>query len=112
MNHDLVTLHNLDINDKHHQLLVAVLSVRNNAIGWWGDLEITKFNLGPYDKDSEVCRYTSSVYNEPKMDFAVRLNDSAAGPWGTMLGAADLVRRSLTYIEGEVFPRFTRFFKS
>lgn len=111
-NHDLVTLNNLDIGDKHHQLIVAVLGIRNNIIGWWGDIEITKFNLGPYDKDSEVCRYTSSTDNEPKMDFAVRLNDPAAGPWGTMLGATDLVRRSLTYIENEVFPRFARFFDS
>ena len=111
-NHDLLTLHNLDISDKHHQLLVAVLGIHNNTIGWWGDLTLTKTNLGPYDQDSEICRYTSSTEDEPKMDFAVRLNDSAAGPWGTMLGAADLVRRSLTYIEDEVFPRFTHFFNS
>jgi hypothetical protein len=109
-NHDLVTLHNLDISDKHHQLLVAVLGIHNNIIGWWGDLAITKLKLGPYDNDSEVCRYTSSTDSAPKMDFAVRLNDPAAGPWGTMLGATDLARRSLTYIEDEVFPRFTHFF--
>jgi hypothetical protein len=111
-NHDLATLHRLDISDKHRQLLVAVLHISNNMLGWWGDLEITKFNPGPYDQDSEICRYTSSTDNEPQMDFAVRLNDPAAGPWGMMLGATDLVGRSLACIEYEVLPRFVPFFKS
>ena len=109
--HGLATLHRLDIGDKHRQLLIAVLGIDRNMLAWWGDLEVTKFNPGPYDKESEVCRYTSSTYNEPRMDFTVRFNDPAAGPWGTMYGAAELVRRSLACIEYEVLPRFERFLR-
>jgi hypothetical protein len=113
-NHELAVLHNLDINDKHHELLVAIIGVKDNIISWFGDdADPIAFNDGPYNDGSEVYRFKYSGTGRefsPSARFTVRLNEPAAGPWGHMRGAADLVRRSLGYIEKEVLPRFEAFF--
>lgn len=107
--HDLAVLHELDINDKHRELLTAIVGVL--SMGWFGEAEPTQFNPGPYDDGSEVCRFAYSGASEvnPAFIFTVRLDEPAAGPWGSMLSAADLVRRSLRYIEDEVMPRFRKY---
>jgi hypothetical protein len=104
--HDLAVLHDLDISDKHHELLVAIVGVK--SIAWLGEPGPARsFNSGPYDDGAEVCRFSYSENDvNPSFDFMVRLDEPAAGPWGPMLGAADLVRRSLSYVEDEVLPRF------
>jgi len=108
--HELAVLHQLDISDKHRQLLVAVIGVQ--SLSWFGEISPTGFNPGPYDDGAEICRFPysdTSSENEfsPVITFSVRLADPAAGPWRLMLGAADLVRRQLLrYIEEEVLPRF------
>jgi len=111
--HELAILHRLDISDKHHELLITVVGVR--GLGWFGEVRPTAFNPGPYDDGDEICRFTFSdahIENEfnPVIGFTVCLNEPAAGPWQESMGAADLVRRSLRYIENEVLPRFGRFF--
>jgi len=111
--HELAILHRLDISDKHRELLVAVIGVQGTS--WRGEVELTGFNPGPYDDGAEICRFTYSDTNSknefnPDITFMVRLNEPAAGPWGPMLEAADLVRRSLRYVENEVLPRFRGFF--
>ncbi len=113
--HDLAVLDKLDIRDKHHELLVAIIGVKSPSIGWFGDFELTAFNAGPYQDGSHVCRFAYSDANSeiefnPHISFAIRLDEPAAGPWRHMLGAADLVRRPLRYIEDEVLPRFRCFF--
>jgi hypothetical protein len=65
---------------------------------------------------SEVCRFPYSSTNgedqfNPVMGFSVRLDEPAAGAWGRTLGAADIVRQSLHYIEDEVLPRFQSYFQ-
>ncbi len=108
--HDLAILHRLDINDKHRELLITVIGVQ--SFGWFGEINPTTFNPGPYSRGSEVCRFPySAAYGQddfsPTFTFTVRLDEPAAGPWGSMLGAAELVRRRpLRYIEDEVLPRF------
>jgi hypothetical protein len=116
-NHDLAVLHALDINDKHHELLVTIVGVKDNMMAWWGDAEPTWFNAGPYSEGSEICRFRYSGTNQnrdfgPTLRFDVRLGESDAGMWGQMLGAADLVRRPLSYIENEVLPRLQGFLGS
>jgi hypothetical protein len=112
--HDLEVLRTLDNNDKHHDLLVTIVGVKDNIMTWWGDAEPSAFNAGPYTDGSEFCRFRYSGTNdnrdfEPTLRFDVRLGESDAGPWGQMLGAADLVRRPLNYIENQVLPRFRGF---
>jgi hypothetical protein len=112
--HQLAILNRLDISDKHHQLLVAVIGVQ--SLGWWGEVDPTGFNSGPYRDGSEVCRFPYSGTSgtdqfSPTFVFRVRLDEPAAGPWSRTLGAADLVRRHiLRYIENEVLPRFRDYF--
>jgi hypothetical protein len=113
-NHELMVLHRLDINDKHRELLITVIGVQ--SFGWWGEINPTAFNPGPYTPGSEVCRFPyAAAYGQddfsPTFIFKVRLDELAAGPWGSMLGAAELVRRRLLrYIEEEVLPRFQQCF--
>ncbi len=115
-NHDLETLRALDNNDKHHDMLVTVVAVKDNMMGWWGDhVELTAYNSGPYSDGSEICRFRYTSYQadfEPSLRFDLGLRDPGAGPWAAMVGATDLVRRSLTYIEDEVLPRFRGFLGS
>ncbi|HEX9515804.1 MAG TPA: hypothetical protein VF940_06475, partial [Streptosporangiaceae bacterium] len=60
-NHYLAILHDLDINDKHHELLVAIIGVKDNVISWFGDdAEPIAFNDGPYNDGSEVYRFKYS----------------------------------------------------
>jgi hypothetical protein len=111
--HELAILHRLDISDKHRELLVTVVGVR--FIGWFGETNPTGFNPGPYEDGTEVCRFPFSSPNfenqlNPVMTFSIRLNEPAAGPWRLMLGAAEVVRQSLRYIENEVLPRFRGYF--
>jgi hypothetical protein len=111
--HELAILHQLDISDKHHELLIVVVGTRN--LGWFGEVNLVGFNPGPYDDGDEVCRFTySDTYSEyefdPVIGFTVCLDEPAAGPWKESMGAANLVRRSLRYIEEEFFPRFRDFF--
>lgn len=115
--HDLAVLHALDINDKHHELLVTIIGVKDSMVGWWGDYDLSSFHYGPYHDGSEVCRFTHPAADHERlvnayMDFTVCLRESAAGPWGKMLGASELVRHPLVYIEDEVLPRFQQFFGS
>lgn len=110
--HDLAVLHRLDISDKHHQLLVAVVGIRN--LGWRGEVELTAFNPGPYNDGDEVFRFSySDDYSkqnfDPVVGFTVCLDEPVAGPWRASMGAGPLVRRSLRYIEKEVLPRFRGF---
>jgi hypothetical protein len=105
--HDLAVLHELDIIDKHRELLIAIIGVK--SISWFGMVETTRFNSGPYHDGDEICRFAYSGWKTdfwPVLALTVRLDEPAAGPWGLMLSAADLVRRSLNYVEDEVLPRF------
>ena len=105
--HDLAVLHELDIIDKHRELLIAIIGVK--SISWFGEFATHGFNAGPYSDGDEICRFAYSgprQESNPVFDFTVRLDEPAAGPWGLMLSAADLVRRSLNYVEDEVLPRF------
>jgi hypothetical protein len=112
--HELAVLHRLDIIDKHRELLVTVLGLE--GVGWWGEIEPTRFSDGPYHDGSEVCRFPYSSTNSENevnltISFAVRFDEPAAGPWSRTLGAADLVRRRpLRYIENEVLPGLQGFF--
>jgi hypothetical protein len=112
--HELAILHQLDINDKHRELLFTVVGVKH--LGWWGEADPTGINLGPYEDGSEVCRFPYADLEDPDnfsptFSFVVRLNEPAAGPWALMFGAAEFVRRRLLrYIEDEVLPRFRDYF--
>jgi hypothetical protein len=112
--HDLAILHQLDINDKHHELLIAVLG--SNAMAYWGDaMPTSSFNVGPYNDGAEICRFGYTDTSEdfaPTILFDVRLGESDAGYKGATFGAADLVRLPLRYIENEVLPRFRGFLGS
>jgi len=105
--HDLAVLHELDIIDKHRELLIAIIGVQ--SLSWFGMVETTRFNSGPYHDGDEICRFAYSGWKTdfwPVFGLTVRLDEPAAGPWRLMLSAADLVRRSLNYVEDEVLPRF------
>lgn len=52
--HQLHILNKLDITDKHSQLLLAVFYVQSTS--WFGDMEITGFNQGPYQDGDELGR--------------------------------------------------------
>jgi hypothetical protein len=112
--HELAILHRLDISDKHRELLITVIGIQ--SLGWFGEIQPTGFNPGPYDDGAAVIRFAYSDTSSkdefnPNFTFAVRLNEPAAGPWSLTLGADDLVRRRLLrYIEDEVLPRFGRYF--
>jgi hypothetical protein len=113
-NHELAVLHKLDIIDKHRELLVAVIGIRGGGLGWWGGADVSAFNSGPYGDGDELFRFihsdTQSGYEvQPIVRFTVCLNEPAAGPLRHSLGAAQLIRHSLAYIEREVLPRFQRF---
>jgi hypothetical protein len=91
--HELAVLHQLDISDKHHELLIAIVGVRN--LGWFGEVELVGFNPGPYDDGDEVCRFTySDAHSEHEFDpvigFTVCLDEPGAGPWRESMGAARL----------------------
>jgi len=84
-NHDLAVLHALDINDKHHELLVAIIGVENSIMAFWAEnVEPIGFNIGPYNDNAEVCRFKywgrdcNSRFS-PSMKFTVRLSEPAAG---------------------------------
>jgi hypothetical protein len=86
-------------------------------MAWWGDVEPIGFNVGPYTDGSEVCRFRYPAGMDctsdfaPSVRFTVCLSDPAAAVWKNVrLGATDLVRRPLDYIEKEVLPRFQAFF--
>lgn len=111
--HDLAVLHSLDISDKHHQLLVAVVGIR--GLGWRGEVGLTAFNRGPYNDGDELFRFSYSDDHskqdfDPVIGFTVCLDEPVAGPWRASMGAGPLVRRSLHYIEEEVLPRFQSYF--
>jgi hypothetical protein len=114
VHHDLAILHALDINDKHHELLVAI--VGSFGMGYWGDAPPMSgpFNVGPYTEGDEICRFTSSgtINFDPMMMFEVRLNEPVAGYKGQSLRPAELVRLQLRYVEDEVLPRFRGFLGS
>lgn len=110
-NHELAVLHELDIADKHHELLVAILAT--DMMGWRGDAEPAMVNSGSYDRYPEVCRFKCAGAPpgfRPTLNFTVRSNQPEAGAWGKCLGASRLIRRSLEYVEREVIPRFQPFF--
>jgi hypothetical protein len=112
-NHPLAILHQLDISDKHRELLITVVGVK--FLGWFGDTEPILLNPGPYHDGAEICRFPSSATDsenqfDPVIVFSVRLNEPRAGPWSLRLGAADVVRQSLRYVEEEVLPRFRSYF--
>src|SRR5258708_6040909 len=84
-NHDLAILHGLDINDKHHELLVAIVGAKDNIMAWMGDVEPSgPFNVGPYIDGSEVCRFRYASGMDctsdftPSVRFTVCLSDPAA----------------------------------
>jgi hypothetical protein len=111
-NHQLATLHRLDISDKHRELLIGVIGVQ--FLGWFGPAPIS-FDPGPYQDGAEVCRFPRTSRGDegqpdPVITFAVRLDEPGAGPWGRMMGATDLIGQSLRYIEDEVLPRFRGYF--
>lgn len=54
-NHQLAVLRKLDIVDKHRELLVTIIDV--NTIGYFGDVNLTVINPGPYCNGSEICRF-------------------------------------------------------
>jgi len=113
-NHDLAILNKLDIRDKHHELLIAVIGMEG-PIAWWGDADPVNFNPGPYRDGDEVLRFAiPSMYRNANFDpifrFTVRFDEPAAGAWRWNLGASEIVRKSLRYIEAEVLPRFRDFF--
>lgn len=113
-NHDLAILNNLDIRDKHHELLIAVIGI-DGPVGWWGEAEPINFNPGPYRDRDEVLRFTTPG-THGKADFnatfrfTVRFDEPTAGAWRLNVGASVIVRNSLRYIEDEVLPRFRGFF--
>jgi hypothetical protein len=114
--HELFVIHHLDIGDKHRQLLVAIVGV--TSLAWFGELKPVAVNVGPYEDGAEICRFLRSNGGDtedqfqPTISFDVRRNEPiAGGPWSQMLSASHLVRRSLTYIENEVIPRFTDYFR-
>jgi hypothetical protein len=112
--HELAILHELDIIDKHRELLVAVVGIGGGGLGWWGGADLSAFNSGPYNDGDELFRFvhpdTPSGYEvRPIFRFTVRLDEPAAGPLRNSLGAHQLIRRSLAYVEREVLPRFQRF---
>src|SRR5205823_5868861 len=106
--------HRLDIEDKHHELIVTVVGV--NSISFREPFDAASFHPGPYEDGAEICRFTGPDVGDaedefqPAITFAVRLNEPGAGPWGRTLAASQLIRRSLTYIEDEVIPGFANFF--
>lgn len=108
-NHFLELLRVLDNSDKHHDLLVTVVAVRD--MGWWGDAEPTWFDGAP-SEGAEICRFRNVGCDgdfEPTLRFDVGLREPGAGAWAPTLGAADLVRLPLRYIEDEVVPRLRGF---
>jgi hypothetical protein len=114
-NHPLAALHDLDIADKHHELIVVVLFTRD--AGWWGgdvDVKVTGFNAGPYRDGDEVARFAVADGRDDfdsSFGFSVCLNEPAAGAVGRHLGVAQFLEREpMRYIENEVLARFRQFF--
>ena len=54
-NHQLAVLHNLNIVDKHREMLFTIIEA--NKIGWFGDADLRTVNPGPYEGGSEICRF-------------------------------------------------------
>jgi hypothetical protein len=108
--HELAVLHQLNIIDKHRELLVAVMGA--TRLGWWGDWEAIAIDVGPFRAGDEVCRVrwggSANPHGEPNpsIAFAVRFSDAGAGPWRFNFSASELMRRSLRYVEQEILPRF------
>ena len=57
-NHDLAILRELDNRDKYRELPIAIIGPERPALGWRGDVELIRFNAGPYNDGSEVCRFS------------------------------------------------------
>jgi hypothetical protein len=113
-NHPLAALHQLDIADKHHQLVVVVLAIR--SAGWWGedvDVKVTGFNGGPYRDGDEVARFAVADGREDfesSFGFSVCLTEPSAGAVGRQLGVAEFLGQVARYIEHEVVAPFRQFF--
>ena len=112
--HPLAVLHNLDIVDKHRQLLLAVVGV--SGFAWMGDVEMSGFNPGPYKAGDEIARFKPGPGDlppnfQPNVTFQVDINESRIrGVIGTLGGPADyLSKYPLAYIENEVIPRLSSF---
>lgn len=112
--HPLHVIHRLDIDDKHHELFVTVVGVV--SVSFHEPFDVVGLNTGPYEDGAEVCRFTGPEVSDaedefnPAIAFAVRLDEPSAGPWGRTVGASQLIRQSLTYIENEVIPGFANCF--
>jgi hypothetical protein len=118
-NHELAVLHNLDIVDKHRQILLMLIDV--NKLGWFGDVDLLTINPGPYEDGSEICRFAFSkdAYPPPQAKgpmpltvapmFDLCLRESDAGAWDRAVSASDLMRILLKYVEHDVLSRFKAF---
>ena len=114
-NYDLAVLSNLDIKDKHHELLIAIFGVESAASFLRGADLVGGMNTGPYEDGTEVARFTyptDGSENPLGVSFmtVVRFIEPAAGALGTSIGASRVVRNSLGYVEDKVLPRFRGFF--
>lgn len=113
-NHALAILSNLDIKDKHHELLMAIFGMEF-ACGFLRGAELVSMNVDPCEDGAELARFTyptDDSESAPNVSFliAVRFIEPAAGAWGKTIGASRVVRNSLRYVEDEVLPRFRDFF--
>jgi hypothetical protein len=107
--HQLHILNELDITDKHSELLLAVFYVP--SVGWFGDMEITGFHEGPYQDGDELGRWKvrAGPGSTPVFVFKVGLLHPAVSPFARHNIAQWLTKQVLHYLQRVVLAQFEPF---
>jgi hypothetical protein len=114
--HPLAVLHELNIRDKHRDLLVAVVGAYEALLMGPVFVDVTHFDAGPYEVGQEVLRYRWEQFRglreaKPQVHVVkVVLLEPDMPPAQVESSPADFVRlTALRYIQHEVMPRLAPF---
>jgi len=107
--HQLHIINQLDITDKHSQLLLAVFYAQSAS--WFGEMEITGFNPGPYQDGDELGRWKTddAAQSTPSFVFKIGLDHLAMGSFARGNVAQWLSNQGVYYVEQRVLARFEPF---
>jgi hypothetical protein len=109
--HQLALLHDADIADKHHALLVTT-GIDIGSTFWVGGFEPRWFGTGPFEDGADMCWFTGLTAEEsdhwrPSIAFVVAV-EGIKSPWARDVDG--LLVRLLDYVENIVVDRCRPFF--